>query len=87
MYARARGSPIEAPTVGFRDTTPPLIEAELRRRYSYYIYIKGVTDFINRIVQILRRDLGQVRISAQEAELMEPVEPWDCLSMLRPRNR
>ena len=33
-----------------------------------------VTDLINRIVQILRRDLRQVRISAQEAELMEPVE-------------
>ena len=41
VYARAQGSPIEAPAVGFRDTTPPLIEAELRRRYSYYIYIKG----------------------------------------------
>ena len=37
----------------------------------------GVTDLINRIVQVLRRDLRQVRISAQDAELMEPVEPWD----------
>ena len=37
----------------------------------------NVTDLINRIVQILRRDLRQVRISAQEAGLMEPVEPWD----------
>ena len=34
-----------------------------------------VTDLMNRIVQILRRDLRQVRISAQEAELMEPVKP------------
>ena len=36
-----------------------------------------VTDFINRIVQILKQDLRQLRISAQDAELMEPVEPWD----------
>ena len=35
----------------------------------------GVTDFINRIVQILRRDLRQVKISTQEAGLMEPVKP------------
>ena len=36
MYIRAQGSPIKAPAVGFHDTTPPLIGAELRRRYSYY---------------------------------------------------
>ena len=36
-----------------------------------------VTDLINRIVQILRQDLRQLRISAQDAELMEPVELWD----------
>ena len=36
-----------------------------------------VTDLINRIVQVLREDLYWVRISAQEAGLMEPVEPWD----------
>ena len=36
-----RESTGEAPAVGFRDTTPPLIGAELWRRYSYYIYIKG----------------------------------------------
>ena len=41
------------------------------------VYGKNVTDLINRIVQILRRDLRQLRISAQDAELMEPVEPWD----------
>ena len=29
VYARAWGSPMEASAVGFRDTTPPLIEAEL----------------------------------------------------------
>ena len=39
VYARARGSPMEAPAVGFRDTTPPLIEVELRQRCSYSIYI------------------------------------------------
>ena len=33
-----------------------------------------VTDLINRIVQILRRDLRQVRISMQDMELIEPVE-------------
>jgi hypothetical protein len=32
---------MEAPTVGFRNTTPPPIEAELWQRYSYYIYIEG----------------------------------------------
>ena len=35
----------------------------------------GVIDFINRIVQVLRGDLYWVKISAQDAELMEPVEP------------
>ena len=34
----------------------------------------GVTDLINRIVQVLREDLYWVRISAQEAELIKPVE-------------
>ena len=37
----------------------------------------GVTDLINKTVQVLRRDLYWFRISAREAELMEPVEPWD----------
>ena len=40
MYIRARGFPIEAPAVGFHNTTPPPIEAELWRRYGYYIYIE-----------------------------------------------
>ena len=34
-----------------------------------------VTDLINRIVQVLKRDLYWVRINTQDAELMEPVEP------------
>ena len=34
-----------------------------------------VTDLINRIVQILKRDLRQLRISTQDAELIEPVKP------------
>ena len=36
-----------------------------------------VTDLMNLIVQTIRNELGQLRISAQEAGLMEPVEPWD----------
>ena len=35
----------------------------------------SVTDLINRIVQILRRNLRQVKISTQEAGLIEPVKP------------
>ena len=35
----------------------------------------NVTDLINRIVQVLKRDLYWIRISAQDAGLMEPVEP------------
>ena len=34
----------------------------------------GVTDFISRIVQILKQDLRQLRISAQDVELIKPVE-------------
>jgi hypothetical protein len=41
IYVRARDSPMEAPTVGFCNTTPPPIEAELRQRCGYYIYIEG----------------------------------------------
>ena len=34
----------------------------------------GITDLINRIVQVLREDLYWVRISTQDVELMEPVK-------------
>ena len=34
----------------------------------------GVTDLINRIVQVLKRDLYWVKISIQDMELMEPVK-------------
>ena len=34
----------------------------------------GVTDFINRIVQILRQDLKQLRISTQDTKLIKLVE-------------
>ena len=34
----------------------------------------GITDLINRIVQVLKRDLYWVKISTQNAELMELVE-------------
>jgi hypothetical protein len=32
---------MEAPAAAFRNTTPPLIEAELQRRCGYYIYVEG----------------------------------------------
>ena len=35
----------------------------------------GVIDFINRIVQVLKRDLYQVKISIQDTELIKPVKP------------
>ena len=41
---------------------------ESKNRYS-------ITDFINRIVQVLKKDLYWVKISTQNAELMEPVKP------------
>ena len=34
----------------------------------------GVIDFINRIVQVLRRDLYWVRINVQDAELIKLIE-------------
>ena len=34
----------------------------------------GITDLINRIIQVLREDLYWVKISAQDMELIEPVE-------------
>ena len=37
----------------------------------------GVIDFIYRAVQVLRENLYWIRISAQDAGLIEPVELWD----------
>ena len=34
----------------------------------------NVTDLINRIIQVLKEDLYWVKISIQNAELMEPVK-------------
>ena len=34
----------------------------------------GVIDFINRIVQILKRDLYWFKISTQNAELIKPIK-------------
>ena len=34
----------------------------------------SVTDLINRIVQVLKRDLYWVKISTQDAELIKPVK-------------
>ena len=39
-----------------------------------YIYL-NITDLIYRAVQVLRENLYWIRISAQDARLMEPVEP------------
>ena len=42
------------------------------------IYLRSlVTDLINQLVQVLRRELAQLRESVQELEELEPVEPWD----------
>ena len=35
----------------------------------------GIIDLINRIVQVLRRDLYWVRISMWDIELIKPVKP------------
>ena len=34
-----------------------------------------ITNFINRIVQMARRELNQLSINTQDAGLMEPVKP------------
>ena len=34
-----------------------------------------ITDYINRILQVLKEDLYWIRISAQDTRLMELVEP------------
>ena len=34
----------------------------------------GVIDLINRIVQVLKEDLYQVKINTQDAKLMKPVK-------------
>ena len=35
----------------------------------------GIIDLINRIVQVLKRDLYWVKISTQDIELIKPVKP------------
>ena len=37
----------------------------------------GVTDFINRIVQVLKKDLYWVKINTQNIKLIKLVELWD----------
>jgi len=39
---KSTGLSYKAPAVGFYNTTPPLIKAELWQRCGYYIYIKGI---------------------------------------------
>ena len=60
-------------------STPLIKDLEIRIIFKDKVKEKGVgvTDFINRIVQVLKRDLYWVRISAQDTELMKPVELWD----------
>ena len=36
-----------------------------------------ITDFINRILRVLKEDLYWLRISAQDVGLIELVELWD----------
>ena len=38
---------------------------------------KNVTDLIYWIVQVLKKDLERLAVSARDAGLMEPVELWD----------
>ena len=52
-----------------------LLNAKVRTVHNKMKYIFSITDLMSRIVQIFKRDLRQVKISAQEVELMEPVEP------------
>ena len=54
----------------------PLVKyfiGELYKLRGFFI----VMDFINWIVQILKRELVQLRISIQDARLIDPVELWD----------
>ena len=43
--------------------------------YTIYKLYSAVTDFIYWIVQVLREDLERLTVSAQDAGLMELVEP------------
>ena len=46
-----------------------------RPLYILYKALARVTDLINRIVQVLKKDLYWVKISTQNTELMELVKP------------
>ena len=37
----------------------------------------GIPDFINRLVQVLKKDLERLAVSTQDAGLIKPVELWD----------
>ena len=37
----------------------------------------GVTNLISRIVQVLKRELVQLKVSIQELKELEPVKPWN----------
>ena len=42
--------------------------------FNQMFNIVGVTDLINRIVQVLKGDLYWVKISARDTELIKPVK-------------
>ena len=56
---------------------------KLKRSVKYYAVkykvppSTSITDLISRIVQVLKGDLYWVKINAQKAGLIEPVEPQD----------
>ena len=37
----------------------------------------SVTDFINKIIQVLKRDINRLIVSTRDAGLIKPVELWD----------
>ena len=87
--SRARRSDAEDLTAGIRNeeghqiesghSTPLIDDLEIGTIFEDEAEEEGVgvTDLINRIVQVLREDLYWIRISVRDAGLMEPVEPWD----------
>ena len=57
-------------------STPLINDLEIRTIFKDKAKKEGVgiTDLINRIIQVLKEDLERLAISTQNAGLMEPVE-------------
>ena len=51
--------------------------AKWTKKHKFAIYAISIMDFINRILQVLKEDLYWLRISTQDAGLIEPVKLWD----------